>query len=166
MKITKITLIAALMLAVGFTSCKPKDADVQASIETALKADPMAAGTTVSVKDGIATLAGECKDDACKAACEKLVVGVKGVKSVVNNCTITPVAVAPAPASTTVNVAVDATVQKKITDALKDIKGATVAFEGKKAMFSGTFTAAQKTTLQQVCGSAGVGADMTKATIK
>ncbi len=164
MKITKFALMAAVMLAVGFTSCKPKDSDVQASIVKALAADAGAANTKVEVKDGVATLTGECKDDACKAGCEKLVAGVKGVKSVVNNCTTTPV-VAP-PASTGVNVAVDAMVQKKITDGIKDIAGATVSFVGKKAMFAGTFTSAQKATLQQICGSAGVGADMTKATIK
>lgn len=71
MKLTKISLVAALIIAVAFTSCKPKDADVQAKIEAAIKADASMAGTTVSVKDGVATLSGECKDDACKANCEK-----------------------------------------------------------------------------------------------
>lgn len=164
MKITKIALMAAVAIAVGFTSCKPKDSDVQASIVKALAADAGAANTKVEVKDGVATISGECKDDACKANCAKMVEGVKGVKSVVNNCTTVPVVAAPV--STTTNVSVDAKVQQKIKDGLKDIAGAAVSFVGKKAMFTGTFSAAQKATIQQLCGSAGVGADMTKAIIK
>lgn len=154
----------AIVATVSFVSCKPKDADIKAKIEEAIKADAMMTGTTVEVKDGVATITGECKDDACKAMCEKNIAAIKGVKSVVNNCSVKPVVVAPA--STTVNVSVDAAVQQKIKDGLKDIKGADVTFEGKKAMFTGTFTAKQKMTLQQACSSAGVAADMSKATIK
>jgi len=44
---TSILLTGILALAVGFTSCKTKakDADIKVAIETAFKADPMAAGT-------------------------------------------------------------------------------------------------------------------------
>jgi hyperosmotically inducible periplasmic protein len=165
MKLSKVLMGLAVMATLVFVSCKPKDADVKTAIEAVLKADPMMASTTVSVTDGVATLSGECKDAECKAACEKAVAAVKGVKSVTNNCTIAPPP-PPTPASTDVNVSVDAMVQQKINDGLKDIKGATVSFEGKKAVFMGTFTKSQRTTLQQLCGSAGVAADMSKATVK
>jgi hyperosmotically inducible periplasmic protein len=154
MKITKITLIAALMLAVGFTSCKPKDSDVQAKIEAALKADPMAATTTVSVKDGVATLTGECKDDACKAGCEKLVAGIKGVKSVVNNCTIAP---PPPPPPASLTTTLDAATQQKVKDGLKDMVGLALSgFSGKGAIINGSTNAAGKLKLMQMLASAKV----------
>jgi hyperosmotically inducible periplasmic protein len=165
MKLTKVLMAVAVIATISFVSCKPKDADILKSIQEKIATMPDMKDMKVEVKDGVATLSGECKDPDCKAACEKAVTGIKGVKSVVNNCTVAPPP-PPPPASTNVNVAVDAMVQKKITDGLKDIAGAKVMFEGKKAIFSGTFTASQKTTLQQLCGSAGVAADMSKATIK
>ncbi len=162
MKLTKITLAAALMVAVAFTSCKPKDADVQASVETALKADPMGANTKVEVKDGIATITGECKDDACKAGCEKMVAAVKNVKSVVNNCTVKPVVAAPA----TLTTVLDQATMQKVKDALKDMKTVTLNFSGDKAVLSGEVTAAQRTTIMQSMMNAHVKSDVTKLVTK
>jgi hyperosmotically inducible periplasmic protein len=154
MKITKFAFIAAVALAVGFTSCKPKDSDVQASIVKALAADAGAANTKVEVKDGVATLTGECKDDACKANCEKLVAGVKGVKSVVNSCTVTPPVAAPASLTTS---SLDAATQQKVKDGLKDMVGlALQGFSGKGAIINGTTNAAGKTKLMQMLASAKV----------
>lgn len=157
MKITKITLLAALMLAVAFTSCKPKDADIKAKIETALKADPMMANTTVDVKDGVATISGECKDEACKAMCEKAVAGIKGVKSVVNSCTIAPPPVAP-PASVTTTL--DAATMQKVKDGLKDMKGITLDFAGDKAVLSGEITTADRMKIMQMLSAAKVKSDV------
>ncbi len=157
MKITKITLLAAIMLAVAFTSCKPKDADIKAKIEAALKADPMMTNTTVDVKDGVATIGGECKDEACKAMCEKTVAGIKGVKSVVNSCTVAPPPVV-APASVT-TVLDDATMQK-VKDGLKDIKGITLDFAGDKAVLSGSVSAKERMTIMQILSAANVKSDV------
>ncbi len=79
-------------LAISFNACKKKvkDAGIKAAIETALKADPMAANTMVSLEKGVATISGEFKDDMCKAHCAELITKIKGVKSVVNNCTVAP----------------------------------------------------------------------------
>lgn len=111
-------MIAVTITAIGLTSCKkkPKDADIKAAIETALKADPMAMGTMVSVEKGVATITGECKDDMCKAHCADMVKAIKGVTSVVNNCTVAP---APPP----VVIAADDPLTKSVTDAVKDFKG-------------------------------------------
>lgn len=111
-QLAPLFLVAVAALAISFTSCKskPKDADIKAAIETALKADPMSAGTTVSVEKGVATISGVCKDDMCKAACEKTVAGIKGVKSVINNCTIPP------PVS--VEIAADDALSKEVAVAL------------------------------------------------
>ncbi len=161
MKITKITLVAALMLAVAFTSCKPKDSDIKVKIEEALKADPMMATTTVDVKDGVATITGVCKDDACKAMCEKTVAGIKGVKSVVNSCTVTPPApVVEAPASLTT--AVDAATMQKVKDGLKDLKGITVDFAGDKAVLAGEVTKADRIKIMQILSAAKVKSDVSK----
>lgn len=164
MKITKITMAAALMLAVAFTSCKPKDADVKTAIETALKADPSAATTMVDVKDGVATISGVCKDDACKAGCEKLVAGIKGVKSVVNNCTVIPPAPAPASLTTTL----DAATQQKVKDGLKDMKTLVLqGFSGKGAIINGEISKEGKTKLMQMLASAKVMLDAaSKITMK
>jgi osmotically-inducible protein OsmY len=149
-----------------FVSCKPKDADVKTAVETALKADPMMSNTTVDVKDGVVTIGGECKDDACKAMCEKTVAGIKGVKSVVNNCTVAAV-VAP-PASVAVS-SLAADVQQKIKDGLKDIKGlASVAFSDKGAVLIGEVTKADNLKIKQILGAAKVALDAvaSKLTVK
>ena len=108
-------VVSATML---FVSCKPKDADIKAAVEKALKADPMMSNTTVDVKDGIVTMGGECKDDACKALTENTVKGMKGVKSVINNATVAPPP--PAPAPVTINA--DDALVKGVADATKDFK--------------------------------------------
>lgn len=107
--------VATFFLLLSSSSCKskPKDADIQAAIEKVLQADADMAKTMVTVKDGVATISGECKDEACKTKCGDAVKGIAGVTSVVNNCTV-----APPPASVVPPVA-DALGQA-ITDALKD----------------------------------------------
>ncbi len=166
MKITKISLAAAIIVAVAFTSCKPKDADIQAGVETALKAEPKSATTKVEVKDGVVTLSGECGDADCKANCEKLASAVKGVKPpVVNNLTVTPPpAPVVAPASTTT--VMDAKVMQTIKDGLKDIKGVVVDFATGKPVLSGEVTAADRMKIMQMQSSAKVMFDVTKLMTK
>ena len=162
MKLAKITLAAALLAAVSFTSCKPKDADILAGVETALKAEPKSATTKVEVKDGQVTLSGECADADCKANCEKLAAGVKGVKSpVVNNLTIAaPIVDVPAPASLTTTL--DEATMQKVKDGLKDMKTITLAgFSGKGAIINGELTKDGKIKLMQMLASAKVMLDAT-----
>lgn len=103
-------LALILLLAVGVTSCQPKDSDIQKAVQTAIAANPDAAGITVAVDKGIVTLTGEVKDEAASMAINGLAAGVKNVKSVVNSLTIAPPAI---------NVQ-DATLQSALVDALKD----------------------------------------------
>jgi hypothetical protein len=166
MKLTKLLMVVVVSATMLFVSCKPKDGDIKTAVEKALKADPMMANTTVDVKDGVVTMGGACKDDACKAMCEKTVTGIKGVKSVVNNCTVTPV-VAP-PASITVS-SLAADVQQKIKDGLKDIKGLTgVSFSEKGIVLLGEVTKADNMKIKQILGAAKVALDAvaSKLTIK
>ncbi|HWH62469.1 MAG TPA: BON domain-containing protein [Ginsengibacter sp.] len=113
MKIPKIFLVVVLTTSTLFFSCKPKDSDIQAKIEDKLKSMP---GISVTVTDGVATLSGECKDDAAKDEVTASAKDVKGVKSVVNNCTVTPPPPPPAP----VVINPDATLIQGVTDATKD----------------------------------------------
>ena len=107
-------LFAVFFLSASVLSCKSKtsDTDVKTAVDNAIASNPNLSGTYVNVKDGVATLTGEVKDEAARTAAETAVKDVKGVKSVVNNLTVTP---APAPVTITADdplkVSVDATLK-------------------------------------------------------
>ena len=114
MKITKLFFSVILMSSMFFIGCAPKDADIKANVEEKLKTNTdMAGAMTVSVANGVATISGTCTDNACKAKCEELAKSVKGVKSVVNNCTV-------ASMQAPVEVSPDAALMQGVTDATKD----------------------------------------------
>ncbi|MES2849414.1 MAG: BON domain-containing protein [Bacteroidota bacterium] len=162
MKLTKVLLAVAIAATIGFVSCKPKDADIKAEIEKALKADAMMMNSTVDVKDGVATIGGECKDESCKAMCEKTVAGIKGVKSVVNNCSVTPPPPPPPPAPASLTTPLDEATQQKVKDGLKDIPGVTATFEGEKAILVGEVTKADRMKIMQMLNRANVKSDVSK----
>ncbi len=123
MKLTKLLMAIAIVSTVSFVSCGPKDADIQTAVQAKINAMPdMVKGATVEVKDGVATLSGECKDEMCKAECEKAAKEVKGVKSVVSNFTI---AAPPPPPPAPVVITADDPLTKGVTDATKDFPGVT-----------------------------------------
>lgn len=159
MKLTKVLAMVAVSATLFFVSCKPKDADIKVKIEEAIKADPMLTGAMVDVKDGVATITGEMKDDACKALCEKTIGGIKGVKTVVNSCTIAP---PPPPPPASVTTVLDAATMQKVKDGLKDIKGVTVEFSGENAVLSGEVTKADRMKIMQMLASAKVKSDVSK----
>lgn len=140
----RFMMLGLLLSFMFFTACKKKvkDADIKAAIETALKADPMAANTMVSVEKGVATISGECKDDACKTHCADLVKGIKGVKEVVNNCTVA----APPPV---VN-ADDAALTQGLTDALKDHPGVQFSIADGKIVLTGEIAKAKWMAVKQM----------------
>lgn len=80
-------LASSVALFVAFAACAPKDADIKAGIDTAIAGMQ---GVSVDVAGGVATIKGEFADEAAKASAEAMVKAVKGVKSIVNNGTITP----------------------------------------------------------------------------
>lgn len=156
-------LLLVAVLATGFYSCKskPKDADIKTSVEKALAADPMAMGTTVSVEKGVVTLSGECKDDMCKANCEKLAAAVKGVDKVVNNCTIAP---PPPPVQEPAQVSAN---EQSLIDALKDQPGLKGSIKDGKIVLTGEIEKAKwkmlKVTLDKLSPA---GYDLTGLKIK
>jgi hyperosmotically inducible periplasmic protein len=111
LKLSAITLIALGSLT-AMQSCKsgPKDADIQASIQTTASAYP---GLSATVKDGVATLTGTAPDEASKSAFETAVKGVAGVKSVVNNIIVAPPPPPPA--------AVEITADDPLSKGMKDV---------------------------------------------
>lgn len=107
---TRARVLASLVtLSLAFAACGPKDADIKAGADQAVAGVP---GVTVMVTGGVATISGEFADEASKAATEAQVKAVKGVKSVVNNGTITP----PPP----VVISEDDMLKTNVTAALKD----------------------------------------------
>ena len=120
MKIVQTALVLAMAMTLSLTSCKPKDADVKAKVETKLKANPDASNVMVTVNDGVATLSGEVKDEATKAAVEAAAKDA-GAKSVVNSTTIAMVA-PPMPV-----VADDTVLTSSVKDATKDYPSVTAA---------------------------------------
>ena len=94
--------------------------------------------------DGVATLTGEVKDDACKNVAETTAKGIKGVKSVVNDLTPTPPPPPPAPA-----VNPDSELTKGVTDATKDFPTVTAAVNNGEITLTGSIKRADLQKLMQ-----------------
>lgn len=116
-KLSRLLLLfgAVALISSTIPGCKSKvnDADVKTAVETALQANPETAGLMVDVKDGVATVSGEAKDEAAKTKATELAKDVKGVKSVENNVSVTP---PPA----TVEITADDALTSAVKDATKD----------------------------------------------
>lgn len=106
------------VVSVSFIACHmgPNDADIKASVEERLKADPKITNPAIDVKDGVVTISGECPDEATRVNCENEAKDVKGVKSVVNNCTVTAPPAAPAPVAMTPDEMLKASVNAAIAN--------------------------------------------------
>lgn len=116
MKINKFLAAIMLSATLAAVSCKPKDADVKAAVEKSMSTNVALAGVVVDVKDGVATLSGQIKDEADRAAAEALVKGIKGVKSVTDNITVAPVVT-----NIPVVSATDAAISAGLRDLTKDL---------------------------------------------
>ncbi len=116
MKFIKNYLILFVLSCALFIGCKPKDSDVQSQIEKQLQASPETSGVTVEVKDGVATLSGEVKDQGASEKAGAAAKDIKGVKNVENNVTVTPPVVETPP----VQVNADDALVQGVKDATKD----------------------------------------------
>lgn len=166
-------LMAIVATSMLLFSCKSKITDEALTTAVNEKVGAMSdvAGATVTVKEGVVTVTGECKDqtcsDKCKAALEAA--KVEGVKSIDWKCTIAPPPPPPptvdVPAS--VNTVLNETVVQTLKDGLKDIKGITVDYTAAKPAIVGSVTAATRMKIMQIFSMAKVVPDVTKlVTIK
>lgn len=121
MKLKQLTAVVLSMGLLFMISCKgkPKDADIKATVVAALQSTP---GITADVKDGVVTLTGTVASEADKDAAENTAKVAQGVKSVVNNVTVTPPA-PPTPAPVANNA--DATMKTAVDGIVKDFPGIT-----------------------------------------
>jgi hypothetical protein len=117
-------LVRAVALSLALAACGPKDADIKATIDAAIAGTQ---GVTVDVAQGVATISGEFADDAAKTATEAKIRAVKGVKSVVDNATVTPpVVISPDEAlKTTVAAAL-----KEYSKLVADVKDGVITLTG------------------------------------
>lgn len=131
MKLKAITVLT-LALALFMSACGKSDADIAKAATDKLAAEKVS-GVSVTVKDGVATLAGEAADATVKSKAEATVKTVEGVKSVTNNMTIKP---APTPAP----VADDKMIEGTINEGLKkrEITGVKVEVKDGEVTLSGT----------------------------
>jgi hyperosmotically inducible protein len=109
------SLVLTVALSLVLFSCSPKDADIQKAISEKIATSPEMSGMTATVSKGVVTISGQCKDETAKASSETLIKGIKGVKSIVNNCTI--------PAAVTINT--DDALILAVQTALKNYAGVT-----------------------------------------
>lgn len=144
MRITKIFLAVSIAASTLFFSCKPKDSDVQAKITEKFAATPEVAGASATVADGVATLTGEVSNPNAQSQAETLAKDIKGVKSVVNNLTVTP---PPPPAPPVVNP--DTALMQGVTDATKDFPTVKASVNNGEITLTGTIKRADLQKLMQ-----------------
>lgn len=149
MKILKLLPALVLVAGLSFTGCKPKDADIKASVEKSLKSDPSTAGVMVMVDEGVATLSGEVADEATRASAESRAKAVKGVKTVQNNTTTAAMPQATAP----VEIAADDPIASGVRDATKDYPTVNATVSGGVITLTGEITKAQLPKLMQALNS-------------
>jgi len=148
MKLRFLTVLSiSLVLLLGACGGK-SDAELQSASDKAIKADAATSGVTVEVKDGVATIKGDVKDEAAKAKAEELA-NVEGIKSVTNDVSV----VAPVPEAS----GSDDEVKKKIEDGWKKVGcvGATVEVKDGVATYSGTVPADKYVECVQAVSQAG-----------
>lgn len=140
--------ILILFTVINLTSCKGKtsDSDIQTSFNDKAKADSRLSGVTASVSSGVITLNGQCADEPCRTGAEQAAKEVTGVKSVVNNIAVMPMA-AP------VEVSGDNTLETGVKDATKDFPGVTATVSNGEITLTGNIKRDRLPTLMQAINS-------------
>ncbi len=146
MKVTKIFLALIFSVSILFFSCKPKDSTVQQNITEKFAGSQELSGVSATVTDGVATLTGEVKNPAAQTQAETLAKDVKGVKSVVNNLTVTP---PPAP----VEINTDSTLTQGVADATKDFPSVTATINNGEITLTGSIQRSNLPKLMQSLNS-------------
>ena len=114
-------LAFSAMLAITYTSCAPKDADIQTAVNDKLKENTAYANIQASVADGVVTLSGNCETSGCDAAAAEAVKPVEGVKEIKNNISVTP----PAPVTAPVEITADDPLKAAVNNVISSHKDVT-----------------------------------------
>lgn len=125
------SIILGMGFAISLLSCSPKDADLEKQISEKLNTP----GIHVTVHDGVATIIGNCDDEAFKKNIERSVKSVEGVKSVINNCQIPEPNVEPAAAAVVINP--DNDLDKSVGKVIKAYDGVSATVVGGVVTLSG-----------------------------
>ena len=104
----------SIITCIEISSCKQKTSDTD--IQSAITAK-MPSGVSSTVNNGVVTLTGDCRDEACKTNAEQAAKDVKGVKSVVNNITLVVIGSQP------VEISSDETLRNTVADAIRAYQG-------------------------------------------
>ncbi len=127
-----LAIACIVFMSLTLYSCKgPDDSDIQKDVNEKLSSMPSVSAT---VADGVVTLAGEVPNTEDKATAEAEAKSVKGVKSVVNNCTIAADSMANEP----VTMGTDDALTTGVKDAIKDFDGINAAVNNGVITLTGT----------------------------
>ena len=164
MKKSHFTLLFPFAIAFAIMSCSPSDEQVTESVQQALSTNTSLSPVNASVDKGVVTLTGEVENDELKQQAETSVIGIKGVKSVVNSLTVKPKGPSPEELKRSADTAlltkvnenlstykvqgVTATVTDSIVTLTGSIKRAEVQNAMKAAMESGAAKVENKLTIK------------------
>lgn len=139
-KIVNLFVVAFVLF---ISSCKsgPSDQEIQNQVTGALSSAP---GVSATVNDGVVTLAGTCPDDPCKTNSESSAKNIKGVKSVVNNITVTP-----PPAPPQVEITPNDSLTTAVNSLVSSYKTVNATVNDGVVTLTGTIKRSQLTTLMQ-----------------
>lgn len=144
-KLTGILVAIIICSSLQYCKSKEKDPTIKEAVEVALAANSDFSGLRADVKDGVATITGEVKDESTKMAVTPAVSAVKGVKSVQNNTTVA----APAPVSAPVVISADDPLTKGVADALKDHPTVKATVSNGVITVTGEATSANRVKIKQ-----------------
>lgn len=138
----KLSLLLTLLSGLLVTACnnQPKDSKIASDFGDKAKMNPQLLNISATVNEGVITLTGQCPDENCRSSAEQAARGVKGVKSVVNNVTVTP-ATAP------VVIADDATLKNSVDDVVKKYNGVEADVQNGEVVLRGSI---KRDNLQQL----------------
>lgn len=143
----------SVALTLAAVSCKknPTDAELTTQATQVVNTYP---GTSVEVKEGVAHISGTFATQADRDAALASVRSVKGVKEVMDMSTVAPATSATAAPTAS---PVDASVQKRVKDALKDYPNVQVGVVNNELTLTGNATQEQARKIKQSVDALNVG---------
>ncbi len=157
-KVIASSLFLASALSVSVMSCGPKDDAILKEVQTKLATAP---SVSASVEKGVVTLTGEFPDEASKAAATAQLGSVKGVKSVVDNSTITP---PPPPPAVNPDMVITETINKAL--AAKGFSGISVSVVNGEVTLTGDAKRADLQAIMKLANEAQVKKVINKLNLK